>query len=630
MPTVGMNRHLHDVFPVSFSNLNASILRQAAISGSAAMTRYSTHDASQPDKTETVESADWRFRVVQDASLDGFAIFRAVRGSTNRVVDFEFVYSNPAGSRIIAQLAPELGEIDLVGHTLLGILPHLDGTPLVRAYRRVLLSGVPIRTEYQFGTPDAPIWSAITAFRVGSELAISFSDITPRRLAEQHLERANEQLERGVAVRTAELQESEERYRTVLAATPDGIALQKADYSITAWNEAAERITGLTRDQVEGVAPKPEGWAAFHEDGSDFLESEHPSPVTMATGEPQNDCIMGIRHPDGRVVWISMATRPLVHPGETKPYAVVTSFSDVTSRREAEAALKESEQRFKILALQAPVGIFHTDANGACTYVNERYCALTLLDANAALGDGWQRIIHPEDSARVFEAWATAAREGRSFRLEYRLLTLAGETVWVEGSAEATRDASGVVTGYIGGIHDLSERKLAEEALRLLSLRDELTGVWNRRGLFELADQHCRRAREDGSTLLVMYGDVNSFKEINDTHGHAAGDEALVAVAAALQATCRNSDVVARIGGDEFVVMSSHENEADAQAAEVAMRARLRMHLAAASVRHPYALAMCVGAANCTGAEAVFEVLLSRADEALYDQKRLQSAGSLQ
>jgi diguanylate cyclase (GGDEF)-like protein/PAS domain S-box-containing protein len=607
-----------------YARLNLSLLQQASLTDEAVTTSYPSDKPGHSERTKEVHAADWRFRVVQDASLDGFAIFSAVRGNTNRVIDFEFVYSNPAGSGIIAQLAPDRGKIDLVGHTLLEILPHLHGTPLIRAYRRVLLTGVPIRTEYQFGNSDAPIWSAITAFRVGNELAINFSDITTRKLAEQYLEQANEQLERGVAARTAELRESEERYRTVLAATPDGIALQRQDYSIVAWNPAAERITGLTQAQVEGTDPKPDGWSAFHEDGSEFLPSHHPSPITLDTGEPQNDRVMGMRHPDGRTVWISMDTRPLVHDGETKPYAVVTSFSDVTARREAEAALRESEQRFKVLATRAPVGIFHTDADGACTYVNERYCALTHLEPKDALGDGWKRIIHPDDLERVVAEWRSASAERRSFRMEYRMRNLAGETVWVEGSADATRDASGAVTGYIGGVHDLSERKLAEEALRLLSLRDELTGVWNRRGLFEQADEYCRRAQAEKSTILVMYGDVNSFKALNDTHGHAAGDGALTAVAAALQATCRNSDVVARIGGDEFVMMSMHESAADAEAAEFAMRARLRMHLAATSERHPYELAMSVGAASCTGAPVAFDVLLSRADEALYEQKRLE------
>jgi len=145
-----------------------------------------------------------------------------------------------------------------------------------------------------------------------------------------------------------------------------------------------------------------------------------------------------------------------------------------------------------------------------------------------------------------------------------------------------------------------------------------------------MADEYCSQAREDGSTILVMYGDVNCFKEINDTYGHAVGDDALIAVAGALQGTCRNSDIVARIGGDEFVMMSSHESESDAVAAQIAMRARLEMHLEVVSSRRPYALAMSVGAASCTGADAVFERLLSRADEALYEQKRLQASGSLQ
>jgi diguanylate cyclase (GGDEF)-like protein/PAS domain S-box-containing protein len=563
-----------------------------------------------------------RFRIVQDASLDGFALFRPMRDESRRIADFEFVYSNPAGERMIAGGAAHPKVRHVVGHTLLEVFPNLRDSALFAAYERVIELGEAFRTDHKSGPEDDPRWHAITALRVGEDLAVTYTDITARRIAERFLEEANERLERGVAERTAALQESEARYRTVLASSPDGIALQNADFTIAAWNEAGERITGLTKTQLAGLDPWPKGWKAIREDGSRFRMQDHPSLVALRTGESQSNCLMGIQHADGCLVWISMNTTPLMHPGEAKPYAAVTSFADITSRREAEAALRESEQRFQLLAMQAPVGIFHSDAAGLYTFVNERYCELTGISPAAALGDGWQQIVHPEDLERVVSEWHAAAAAGRAFSLEYRMRSLAGTIIWVDGKAEVVRDANGVVTGYIGSVHDLSESKRAEEALRTLSLRDELTGLWNRRGFMTLAEQECRRARRGRLTVLVLYGDVNRFKAINDTYGHRAGDEALVVVAEALSSSCRNADVAGRIGGDEFVILSVHDDAHAAAAAEAAIRGRLEARLDAVNADRIAPLTLTLGAAQGMGSDVTLDALLASADDALYAAKR--------
>ncbi|HTE45599.1 MAG TPA: PAS domain S-box protein [Gemmatimonadaceae bacterium] len=569
-----------------------------------------------------------RFRIVQDASPDGFALLRSVRDDLDQVIDFEFLYSNPAGDRMIGGEARQPAT-RLVGRKLLDVFPELRGTPLIAGYLRVLDDGEPFRTEYQSGSENAPQWTAITVVRVDNDLAVTYSDVTVRRIAEQYLAEANERLELGVAERTAELQESEERYRTVLSASPDGIALQLADFSIAAWNEAGERITGLTKEQLAGRGALPAGWKAIREDGSRYPLTEHPSLLALRTGEVQTDCTMGISHPDGRVVWISVNTTPLIHPGETTPYAAVTSFADVTARREAAAALRESEQRFQLLAMQAPVGIFHSDAVGEYTFVNERFCELTGIRPEEALGQGWQTIVDPDDRERVVDSWRAATSAGHPFEMEYRMRSVAGVTLWVDGRAEGVRDAKGVVTGYIGSVHDLSDRKRAEEALRTLSLRDELTGLWNRRGFIALGEQECRRARRTRTTVLVMYGDVNAFKTINDAHGHRAGDEALIAVATALSASCRNADVAGRIGGDEFVVLSVHDTPDGADAGEAAIRARLDARLQAASVGRDYTLTLSLGAARGSGADVSLDALLASADDDLYVAKRQRQKKSM-
>ncbi len=141
------------------------------------------------------------------------------------------------------------------------------------------------------------------------------------------------------------LRESEERYRSVITAMPEGIVLQQADGCITACNQSAERILGLTIDQMMGRASIDPRWQAIHEDGTFFPGETHPAIVTLHTGQPQFNIVMGVRKPDSRLSWISINSQPLFKPDESKPYAVVASFTDITVRKQAELALQQQTQQ---------------------------------------------------------------------------------------------------------------------------------------------------------------------------------------------------------------------------------------------------------------------------------------------
>jgi hypothetical protein len=138
----------------------------------------------------------------------------------------------------------------------------------------------------------------------------------------------------------SELREAEERYRSVVNALGEGIVLQAADGAIYAWNAAAEAILGQTGDQLQGLTSVDPLWRAIHEDGSPFPGEAHPAMETLATGEPRTGVVMGVHKPDGTLSWILINSRPLVRPGETEPYAVVSSFADITERKLAGAALE--------------------------------------------------------------------------------------------------------------------------------------------------------------------------------------------------------------------------------------------------------------------------------------------------
>jgi PAS domain S-box-containing protein len=132
------------------------------------------------------------------------------------------------------------------------------------------------------------------------------------------------------------LRESEERYRSMVETAAEGIVLQQADGAIFTCNASAERILGLTADQMMGRTSLDPRWSAIHEDGSPFPGDLHPAMVTLRTGEPQSNVTMGIRKPDDTLTWISVNTRPLFQSPDTTPFAVVASFFDITDRKQAE------------------------------------------------------------------------------------------------------------------------------------------------------------------------------------------------------------------------------------------------------------------------------------------------------
>lgn len=150
---------------------------------------------------------------------------------------------------------------------------------------------------------------------------------------------------------------------------------------------------------------------------------------------------------------------------EESPPVFIAIILDITARKRADAALRESEQRYHALAKAAPVGIFRTDLQGQCIYVNERWQELAGMKQAQALGDGWAASIHPEDRQQVFNEWSEAAQAQRSFRIECRFQKPDGQVIWVLAQAEAERDTNNQIVGYVGTVTDISARKLIEDKL---------------------------------------------------------------------------------------------------------------------------------------------------------------------
>ncbi|NPV87840.1 MAG: PAS domain S-box protein [Anaerolineae bacterium] len=180
---------------------------------------------------------------------------------------------------------------------------------------------------------------------------------------------------------------SEEKHRLLFETMTQGVVYQDEDGFIFSANPAAEEILGLTLEQMQGRTSFDPRWHAIHEDGSDFPGNEHPAMVALRSGRPVRDVVMGVFNPQSNSYrWINIHAVPLFRQGESRPYQVYTVFEDITARRHAEEALRESEERLRGVVEQSADGIVITDAHGIIITWNAAQERLTGIPAAEALG----------------------------------------------------------------------------------------------------------------------------------------------------------------------------------------------------------------------------------------------------
>lgn len=248
------------------------------------------------------------------------------------------------------------------------------------------------------------------------------------------------------------------------------------------------------------------------------------------------------------------------------------------------------------------------------TEANARAGALLYRKAGDLVGLRLRRDL-PVMGASLFDSYVEAATFLTPVAEDLRVDRRVVQASWVRHQATPTTDGIAVT------LHDISARKREELRLRKASLTDDLTRLHNRRGFMALAEQQLRVARRHGKDALVMYVDMNGFKDLNDTFGHAVGDKALVEVARLLRNTVRDCDVVARLGGDEFTVLAL---DADGVGARVIQkRIEEQLALLNASRVLPTTIDLTIGHTRMRPSDpAGISELLQRADQLLYARKR--------
>jgi diguanylate cyclase (GGDEF)-like protein/PAS domain S-box-containing protein len=238
---------------------------------------------------------------------------------------------------------------------------------------------------------------------------------------------------------------------------------------------------------------------------------------------------------------------------------VLTDYADQL-RREVAAQTAElqrinhdltfNEQRYRAMLAAAPVGMAEVDAEGRCQYVNFPWCILTGQAATTVLGQSWLDCVRPDQRAEVERRWGMASNL-RAGDGEFQSLT----DRWLGVYWSTLYDHDGATVGAIVILNDITDRRLREQENWELAHYDGLTRLPNRTLFWDRLEQALRLAGRGRQIVAVLELDLDGFKAVNDSLGHAAGDELLRQVGRRLQATLRESDTAARLGGDEFAVV---------------------------------------------------------------------------
>lgn len=275
----------------------------------------------------------------------------------------------------------------------------------------------------------------------------------------------------------------------------------------------------------------------------------------------------------GEPIRQSIVVSPLPAAGARGVMVQITDVSD-TVRRErllrdqadrlkaeleavasAKAAVVLGESRFHEIARQAPVGIYEFDTDGRCVFVNDRWCQMTGLTAAQADGRGWVTALHPEDAPKVARSWREALAQRSRFEAEFRYRDASGHILWVRSEAAPLFAADGALRGYIGTATDITHAKQQALLAEFRASHDSLTGLPNRSVLEHRVRGAIEEARSAGSRCAVLFIDLDRFKQVNDELGHDIGDRVLQVSSERLRNVVRSGDLVARWGGDEFVIV---------------------------------------------------------------------------
>ena len=358
---------------------------------------------------------------------------------------------------------------------------------------------------------------------------------------------------------------SEERYRTIMDEMHDDYYEVDLAGNYTFVNDAWCHSIGYTADELIGMNYK---FTTIKDEMERIYQAFHQ---IYLTGQPNKFMKIKYTKKDGNTGLAELSAFPLRNEkGDIIGFRGISH--DVTERVRMEEALKQSEERYRTILTEIEEGYYEVDLAGNIRFVNKAACRQFGYSQEELIGSNYRAYIPKEDVKTVFRAWNKVYRTGQPLQ-PYPFTTVRkdGTQIFVENSVSPVRNKVGTIIGFRAVSRDVTQRKQFEQKLAEMATHDPLTGLPNRSLLSDRLTMGLALTRRNGSRLSLLMLDLDKFKVINDTMGHAVGDQLLKSVAERLTDVTRKSDTVARVGGDEFVLVLPHINSPD-DAAKLAQR----------------------------------------------------------
>jgi diguanylate cyclase (GGDEF)-like protein/PAS domain S-box-containing protein len=416
----------------------------------------------------------------------------------------------------------------------------------------------------------------------------------------------------------AALRESEERFRLLLDSSPEAIFGVDTQGVCTFVNPACLAMLGYTQAEMLG---KNVHRLIHHSypDGRPYPKEDcHVSCSTLDGKATHVDSEVHWRK-DGTCFPVEYWSHPMYRNGEL--VGAVVNFIDISERKRAEEALRESEARFRTMAEHSTDWIWSIDTQGRHTYSNQRGAVSLGYTADEFLAMDSTGLVHPDDLPLLHHTFeeAVSARQGwQNIVLRWRHRN--GSYRTFDSNASALFSEAGQLIGFQGVDRDITERREAEERIAFLAHHDALTGLPNRVLLRDRFEHALAMAERSRTRVAMLFLDLDNFKVVNDTLGHAAGDRLLLEVVSRLAHCTRESDTISRQGGDEFILLLNEvpeletvERVAGEILSQLAEPAEINGHVLNASCS--------IGVAIYPEDGSDFDSLLQKADTAMYNAK---------
>jgi diguanylate cyclase (GGDEF)-like protein/PAS domain S-box-containing protein len=348
----------------------------------------------------------------------------------------------------------------------------------------------------------------------------------------------------------------EEKYRSILENIQEGYFEVDLAGNFTFLNDSVCRVLGYSREELMGM--NNQHYTTDKETAQKVFQAFHQ---VYTTGVSLKEFGWNITRKDGNKRYVE-GSISLLKDSSGKAIGFRGVSHDVTERKQAEKALRRSEEKYRSILENIQEAYFEVDLAGNFTFYNDSLCRLTGCSREELTGANYRQFSNEEMSQKAFKAFNKVFSTAEPIEgFDWQIMRKDGSKRYIEASVSLQKKSSGQPNGFKGVIRDITERKRIEQELNYLATHDALTALPNRLMFSQLLDHSIQSAQRNKKQLAVFFIDLDRFKTINDSLGHEAGDKLLKEMALRFKQSLRNVDVIGRLGGDEFIILIEDFND---------------------------------------------------------------------